>query len=147
MSFKLGVVSRDPSGIVLAAGYGQATSQTFASMEQILFDALLGGGWAAQTVLLDMDAVPFVDSCAIGWLIKCQRQFKAGGGTLVLHSLQPNVRNVLSLLKIERVVPIAVDEAAARALLAAKPEAAAAAAMAKPRPKVAPRKTTKTASK
>jgi len=144
MTFKLSVLSRDPAGPILVAGYGQATSQTLA-MDQLHFDALLGGGWASQTVLLDMDAVPFIDSCAIGWLIKSQKHFKAGGGTLMLHSLQPNVRNVLGLLKIERVVPIAADEAAARALLAAKPQPAAAAAPAKPRAK-APRKATKAVS-
>jgi hypothetical protein len=121
MAFKLSVISRDPSGIQFIAAYGPATAQDFPSNDPVHFDRLLGGQWASQRVVLDMDAVPYFDSSAIGWLINIQKQFQDGGGALALHSVQPHVHNILSLLKIERIVPIGADASAARKLLATAP--------------------------
>ena len=83
---------------------------------------ILGGNWAVHRVALDMDAVPFLDSSAIGWLIQSQKRFRDAGGYLVLHSVQPHVKNILNLLKIERVVPICRDAAAAAAMLRDLPQ-------------------------
>ena len=58
---------------------------------------------------LDLDAVPFMDSSAVGWMIHAQKLFKESGGYLALHSVQPHVRNILSLLRIDRVIPIGKD--------------------------------------
>ena len=44
------------------------------------------------------------------------KAFKEGGGTLVVHSLQPAVKQILTVLKIGRVVPLVADETEARAL-------------------------------
>ena len=120
MAFKLAVISRD-SGIVFAAAYGEATAADFPAIEQLHFKDLLGAAWVAQRVVLDMDAVPYLDSSAIGWLINVQKQFRAGGGRLALHSVQPHVRNILNLLKVEKVVPIGADAAAAAKLLETAP--------------------------
>jgi anti-anti-sigma factor len=120
MAFKLAVIHRDPAGAVFAAAYGEATARDFPSQNHILFDTLLGHGWASLRVALDLDAVPYVDSSAIGWLIQAQKQFRDNGGRLVLHSVQPHVRNILNLLKIEKVVPIADDLASAQKALQEK---------------------------
>jgi anti-anti-sigma factor len=117
MALKLSVITRDASGIILAAAYGEATARDFAKPETMLFDQILGATWATQRVALDMDAVPYLDSSAIGWLIQAQKQFREAGGFLVLHSVQPHVKNILSLLKIERVVPMGRDIAGAKTLL------------------------------
>lgn len=109
MAFKLAVIHRDSAGPVFAAAYGEATARDFPAQNHVLFDALLGDGWAGLRVALDMDAVPYIDSSAIGWLIHTQTQFRANGGRLVLHSVQPHVKNILHLLKVERVVLIVND--------------------------------------
>jgi STAS domain len=121
MAFKLSVISRDPSGVQFIAAYGPATAQDFPSNDPVHFDRLLGGQWATQRVVLDMDAVPYFDSSAIGWLINIQKQFQESGGALAMHSVQPHVHNILSLLKIERMVPIGRDAAAAKKLLGSEP--------------------------
>ena len=118
MPFSLSLIDRDAAGIAHLAARGDATAADFPYAQQSLFEPLLGPKWAAARVLLNMDDVPYLDSSAIGWLIGMQKQFRAAGGMLVLHSVQTPVRNVLSLLKIERVVPIAADADAARALAA-----------------------------
>jgi len=109
MAFKLAVIHRDPAGAVFAAAYGEATARDFPAQNHILFDTLLGDGWSSLRVALDLDAVPYVDSSAIGWLIHAQKMFRDNGGRLVLHSVQPHVKNILNLLKIEKVVPIVSD--------------------------------------
>jgi anti-anti-sigma factor len=118
MSFRLTLVSRDATGVVHAAAAGNATARDFATPESVHFDTILGKNWGVHQVILDMDEVPFIDSSAIGWLIHAQKTFRGAGGRLVLHSVQPQVRNILTLLKLERVVPIAQDAASAAVLLA-----------------------------
>jgi anti-sigma B factor antagonist len=119
MAFKLHVISTDQDKVFQLTAQGEAVAADFPlGPGPSLFEALLGSKWMTHSVLLDMEGVPYVDSSAIGWLISAQKGFRTGGGQLVLHSVQPAVRNILSLLKIERVVPIAVDAAAARSMLA-----------------------------
>ena len=117
MALTLSIVSRDPAGVVFASAVGSITSRDFPTPEHIYFDTILGKTWASHKVVLDLDAVPFLDSSAIGWLIHTQRLFRESGGLLALHNVQPHVRHILSLLKIDRVVPIGKDAPSASALL------------------------------
>ncbi len=64
--------------------------------------------------MLDFSKVQFIDSSAIGWLIQSAREFKARGGGLVVHSIVPRVRQMFDMLKIGFIVPLVIDEAAAR---------------------------------
>ncbi len=117
MALKLAVISRDAGGAVFAAAYGDATARDFPTPETVHFDQLLGADWASNRVALDMDAISYVDSSAIGWLLGLQKKFGENGGRLVLHSVQPHVKNILSLLKIEKIVPVAADLDAARKMI------------------------------
>ena len=96
---------------------GQATAVEFRADARNPFDALLGPDWSTHLVLLNMENVSYFDSSAIGWLLSSQRDFKTNGGLLVLYSLTPNIRNILDLLKIGRIIPVAADAAAGRTLL------------------------------
>jgi len=117
MALKLSVISRDPASVTRLAAYGEATASDFPNPDNFHFDKLLGPSWRSQRVALDMDAVPYLDSAAISWLIGSQKQFRDAGGFLVLHNVQPHVRNILHLLKVERVVPVCEDVDAAKAAL------------------------------
>jgi anti-anti-sigma factor len=125
MPFTLSLLGKDPDGVVHIAAHGDAETTDFSASKLAHFDALLGGDWAAKRVVLNMENVPYLVSAAIGWLLMSQKGFRAAGGALVLHSAQPAVANVLKLLKVERVIPIAADEASAVALLHAPPAPAA----------------------
>jgi anti-anti-sigma factor len=82
-------------------------------------ERLLGPGWAGYRVLLDFGRTTFIDSAGIGWLLSSQKQFRMKGGSLVVHSVGPRVRQILDLLRVGKAVPLAADETAARAMLAA----------------------------
>ena len=117
MAFTLTHLGKDQDGIVLVSSAGDATSFDFPSDHHWHFDTLLGTGWNSHLVLLDMDQTAYLESSAIGWLISCQKQFRQGGGRLVIHSVQPHIRNMLDMLKIDRVVPIAASASAGRKIL------------------------------
>ena len=116
---KLSLVSIERDGVIRVASEGNITSADFQADGPNPLHALLGQTWSSNRVLLNFDRTNYIDSTAIGWLISCHKEFRANGGTLVVHSVQPQVRQVLDLLKIGKVVPLAENEAAARAMVAA----------------------------
>ena len=121
MAFKIAVISTDSAGFTALAAYGEATARDFPTQDHTHFEALLGPDWASRRISLDFDAVPYLDSSAIGWLLHSQKKLRDAGGRLVLHSVQPHIRNILSMLKIEKVVPITADASSAQKLLADRP--------------------------
>jgi anti-anti-sigma factor len=120
MALRLSIIGKD-AGVVHLAGHGEATG--FQAGTSSPFEQILGGQWAGQRVLLNMEFVSYIDSAGIGWLIGTQKQFRGAGGFLVMHSVQPAVKNVLNLLKIERVVPTAADAEGGRVMLALQAKA------------------------
>jgi anti-anti-sigma factor len=109
----------DSRGIVHATTSGDIAGADLSAGTANPFHALLGPDWAVKRVILAMNRTSYVDSAAVGWLIMCQREFKKSGGALVLFGVPESVRQVLALLKIQKLIPIAPDETAARAALGA----------------------------
>jgi anti-anti-sigma factor len=70
----------------------------------------------AGRVLLDLERITWLDTWGIGWLLSCHKRFLRGGGRLVLHSAPPAIEPALKLLRLDQVLHIATDEAAARRL-------------------------------
>lgn len=114
-AFKLQLVSIDRDGIIRVAAEGPITFDSVLADKNPL-QLLLGETWSSNRVILNLDKTNFVDSAAIGWLISTHKEFKAAGGTLVVHSVRSNVRQVLDLLKVGKIVNITEDEKTARTL-------------------------------
>ncbi len=112
---KLSLVSIEKEGFIRVATDGNITSTDFLADGKNPLEQVMGQTWSSNKVLLDMDKTNYIDSTAIGWLIRCHKESKASAGTFVVHSVQPAVKQVLDLLKIGKVVPIVENEAAARA--------------------------------
>lgn len=106
MPFKLSLLSEE-SGVYHLAAEGEATVLDFSVNRPSPFEQILGPAWASRRVLLDMERLAYLDSSAIGWLITSQKAFRGAGGFLAMHSLQPQVRNLLNMLKLDRIVPMA----------------------------------------
>ena len=115
------MVSIEKGGVIRVAAEGEVTADDFEDPNDNPLGKLLGTTWSNNNVLLDLSRVTYIDSSAIGWLISCSRAFKAGGGRFVAHSVQPAVKQILDMLRIGQVVPLAPDETAARALLNGAP--------------------------
>ena len=121
MALKLKVVSIDGDVVRVAADGDVVVAGTPAESVNPLA-GLLGARWWAQKVIVDFSGTTYIDSAGIGWLIGSAKQFRKDGGVMVLHSLSPRVRQMLDMLKIGLMVPIAANAAAA-VEIATKPAA------------------------
>lgn len=70
---------------------------------------------------VDMSRVDHIDSSGVAWLLRVDKQFKQDGGLLVLHSCQPNVIKVLTVLRMQAILKIAEDAKKADALVSGGP--------------------------
>ena len=113
---KLSLVSIEKDGLIRVASEGNITSADFQADGPNPLAALLGQTWSSNRVLLNFEKTNYIDSTAIGWLISCHKEFKANGGRFIVYAIQPQVRQVLDLLKIGKVVPLVENESEARAL-------------------------------
>jgi hypothetical protein len=118
----LTLVSIEKNGLVRIAAEGRMTAQALMSGDPDCnpLDGLLGPNWANNRIVLDFGQVCWVDSAAIGWLMTCNKTCRKAGGMLVVHSVQPGVRQLIDLLRIDRVLTIAADESAAMAAVATR---------------------------
>lgn len=114
MNLKLLSIEKD--GIIRVANEGPILAGDFDPLGKNPLENALGVTWSTMKVLLDFSRTDYVDSSAVGWLIGTQKAFKEAGGTLVVHSIQPSVKQIFDLLKIGRVVPLVSDESEAREL-------------------------------
>jgi anti-anti-sigma factor len=80
-------------------------------------DQLIGVDGYKRHVLLNLDRTHYIDSSGVSWLMTRNRQFRQSGGRFILHSIPPMVGQVLTLLKMGKVLEMAADEPAALARL------------------------------
>lgn len=71
---------------------------------------LLGDQVYANKVLIDMSESDYIDSSGVGWLVASHKKFKQAGGKMVLHSFQPQVQKILSVLQMHHVLNLRKDE-------------------------------------
>lgn len=67
----------------------------------------------AAKVVLSLEDSEFIDSSGLSWLLECHQKFAAEGGTLVIHSVPPSVLDTFMMMRLDSVLQIAQDEAAA----------------------------------
>lgn len=70
---------------------------------------LVGVDWANRKIAIGFSEVSYIDSAAIGWLLSLNKVINEAGGKLVLHSMSPSVRRVLTLMRLESVFNLADD--------------------------------------
>ena len=114
---KLSLVSIEREGFVRVALDGNLVAGTFNTADNNPMQNLLGQTWFNNRVVLDMQKCEYMDSCAIGWLMACHKGFRDNGGKMVLHSVQPRVKQLLDLLRIGTIISLASDEPSAKALV------------------------------
>lgn len=69
----------------------------------------------ARKVLIDLQAVSYIDSASIGCLMDVHRLLQEKGGTLRLAGLQPRVETMISMTGVHKIVPLHRDEEGALA--------------------------------
>lgn len=69
--------------------------------------ALLLPGELAETVILDMSETTYIDTTALGCLIRLKKTMIAnGGGQLHLVGVTPNIRKLLAITQLDRIFQV-----------------------------------------
>jgi len=74
---------------------------------------LLGNRPHAPAVLLGLERTRYIDSSGLAWLVTTHRRLGEAGGKLVLHSIPPNIVDLLKMMRLDDVFNLADDESAA----------------------------------
>lgn len=78
---------------------------------------LLGPRRYGRRVLMSLAQTRFIDSAGLSWMVVCHKRFCQGGGKLVLHSITPEIFELLKMMRLDLALYLADDEAAARELV------------------------------
>jgi len=60
---------------------------------------------SAKSLVIDLGGVDFIDSRAVGGLIRARKQMAARGGELFLSEARPAVKDIITLLRLDKVLP------------------------------------------
>lgn len=66
-------------------------------------------------LILNLGEVPYMDSSAIAVLVETMQRLRPHKGKIILTNLQPRVKSLIEIAKLQMVFGIAADEAAALA--------------------------------
>src|SRR5262245_8027638 len=116
---KLTVVSDD--GVVVEIRGEGEFSQVRTEINVNPFEQLLGAEAFRRKVMVNLEAVDYLDSSGIGWLVVCHKNFRQHGGRLVLYNLPPRILQILQFCRMELLLHLAADPAAARKLAEGEP--------------------------
>lgn len=74
-------------------------------------DNLIADG--TRHLVIDLHGLPFINSSALGYLIKAQKSMEREGGDLALARLQPAILQILEMTNLDAIFPAfeTVDEA------------------------------------
>ncbi len=76
---------------------------------------------ARPRLIIDLGAVEYIDSAALGLLVASLKRCRERGGQMVLTSLAQPVRIIFELTQMDQVFPIAASEAMAWAAFTPEP--------------------------
>ena len=66
-------------------------------------DNLIADG--TRHMVIDLHTLPFINSAALGYLIKAQKGMEREGGELALARVQPAIQNILEMTGLDAVFP------------------------------------------
>ncbi len=95
-------------GVCLVSAGGELDAATASELHQKL-EALLTGG--KPKVIVDLKDTGFIDSSGLAMLVRAFKHARAAGGTLALAGLQPTVRKVFELTRLDKAFDIYRDRA------------------------------------
>ena len=67
----------------------------------------------SQQIAIDLHGLPFINSAALGYLVRARQNMEDKGGELVLCRLQPAITRIMEMTQLDQVFPsfLSVEEA------------------------------------
>jgi anti-sigma B factor antagonist len=105
--------ARQEGDAVVASVRGEIDLHNSPDLRSVLLDVLLKS--QPKKLILNLGEVPYMDSSAIAVLVETLQRLRKHGGKLYLTTLQPRVRGLLEIAKLDTIFVLASDEQAALA--------------------------------
>ena len=102
-------------GVTTVAIVGRITFATLEPGQELLTAEV--SDIHSRRVLFDLSGTDYIDSTGVSWLLTCHKKCREAGGKMIIHSLNPLVKQVLQVLRLDRVLHIAENAEKARAEL------------------------------
>jgi len=103
--------ARVDGSTVIASVRGEIDLHNSPDLRAALLDVLLAS--KPQKVVLNLQQVPYMDSSAIAVFVEALQRLRKAGGKLCLTNLQPRVRGLLEIARLDSIFVICADEAEA----------------------------------
>jgi anti-anti-sigma factor len=104
------IARRDLSPLIMLVASGRLDAESAGELGRAVDEELRRG---AHEIAIDLAAVPFLSSAGIGVLLSSHKAAKAAGGRCLISAASPQVKSVLALSRIDRIL---MDAAAAGAM-------------------------------
>lgn len=103
--------ARQEGQTVIATIRGEVDLHNSTEMRTELLDILVKT--SARKLVLNLDQVPYMDSSAVAVLVELLQRLRKVGGKIMLTNLQPRVRGLLEIARLNTIFVLAADEAEA----------------------------------
>jgi anti-anti-sigma factor len=98
----------EPGVLVVSAIHGEVDLHNSSTLRTLLLDSLRR--WQPKKLILNMALVPYMDSSAIAVLVEVFRELRRTQGRVLLAELQPRVKGLLEIARLDSIFVIAKDE-------------------------------------
>lgn len=98
---------------VIASIHGEIDLHNSPELRGAMLDVLLRG--EAKKLILNLQQVPYMDSSAVAVLVEALQKMRRIGGKVFLTNLQPRVKGLLEIARLDTIFVVVKDEAEALA--------------------------------
>jgi anti-sigma B factor antagonist len=105
--------ARQEGGAVIAAVRGEIDLHNSPELRTAMLDVLLRS--EPKKLVLNLAEVPYMDSSAIAVLVESLQKLRRYGGRIFLTNLQPRVKGLLEIARLDTIFIVTSDEAEALA--------------------------------
>jgi anti-anti-sigma factor len=101
-------VSRREGDAIVASIKGEIDLHNSPEFRALLLDAIQSS--APKKIVLNLALVPYMDSSGLAVLVETMQKLKKIGGKIFLTDLQPRVRSILEIARLNTVFSVTKDE-------------------------------------
>ena len=93
---------------LIASVRGEIDLHNSPDLRRALLEVLLKG--QPKKIILNLEQVPYMDSSAIAVLVEALQKIRKTGGRIYLTDLQPRVKGLLEIARLDSIFVVAKDE-------------------------------------
>ena len=93
---------------IIASVHGEIDLHSSPDLREMLLGAL--NAYRPRKIILNLSQVPYMDSSAVAVLVEALQKLRKSGGKLCLTNLQPRVRSLLEIARLETIFVIVASE-------------------------------------